>query len=329
MNTPRPLVGIVTPVYNGEPYLVECIESVRRQTYDDWEYTIVNNCSKDRSLEIARDYAATDPRIRVHDNAEFVSQTRNFNIAFGQVSPQAAYYKMVQADDWIFPECLERMVDLAEANPRVGIVSSYQLQGAEVAATGLPFPSTVVNGRDLCRRQLLQGLFVFGSATAVLYRADAVRRRNPFYDEAMLHQDTDAAYRILREWDFGFVHQVLTYYRTDNEGISSATRSLSPHFLDKFIVILKHGRGFLSEGEYAEFLAKFRRRYFRVLGRGLFFRNGWRQYQYHREVLKGFGFDLTLGQIAPHALYEMLDLILNPKHTIGEIVRALRAPRSN
>ena len=48
-----PLVSVLTPVYNGEDYLAECIESILAQTYRNFEYTIVNNCSKDRSLEIA------------------------------------------------------------------------------------------------------------------------------------------------------------------------------------------------------------------------------------------------------------------------------------
>lgn len=53
----QPLVSILTPVYNGEEYLAECIESVLGQTYQNWEYCIVNNCSTDRTLEIANGYA--------------------------------------------------------------------------------------------------------------------------------------------------------------------------------------------------------------------------------------------------------------------------------
>ena len=54
MKLPKePLVSVVTPVYNGEKYLEECIESVLNQTYKNWEYIILNNCSTDRTLEIA------------------------------------------------------------------------------------------------------------------------------------------------------------------------------------------------------------------------------------------------------------------------------------
>jgi glycosyltransferase involved in cell wall biosynthesis len=54
MSLNGPLVSILTPVYNGEKYLAECIRSVLAQTYQNWEYTIVNNCSTDKTLEIAK-----------------------------------------------------------------------------------------------------------------------------------------------------------------------------------------------------------------------------------------------------------------------------------
>ena len=46
----EPLVSVVTPVYNGDKYLADCVESVLKQTYQNWEYVIVNNCSTDRTL---------------------------------------------------------------------------------------------------------------------------------------------------------------------------------------------------------------------------------------------------------------------------------------
>ena len=73
MNTvEQPLVSILTPVYNGADYLAECIESVLQQTYQNYEYIIVNNCSTDGTLQIALDYALKDKRIRVLNNEKFV-----------------------------------------------------------------------------------------------------------------------------------------------------------------------------------------------------------------------------------------------------------------
>src|SRR5688500_12157737 len=98
----QPFVSVVTPVYNGEKYLAECVESVLAQTYHNWEYCIVNNCSTDRTLDIAEAYAQKDKRVRVHNNSEFVGCDQNANIAFRQISPDSRYSKVVHADDWLF-----------------------------------------------------------------------------------------------------------------------------------------------------------------------------------------------------------------------------------
>jgi glycosyltransferase involved in cell wall biosynthesis len=90
----QPFVNVVTPVYNGEKYLSECIESVLSQTYENWEYVIVNNCSSDRSLKIAQDYAEKDSRVRVHDNRDFLPMVGNFNHSLLQISPESKYCKV-------------------------------------------------------------------------------------------------------------------------------------------------------------------------------------------------------------------------------------------
>jgi hypothetical protein len=216
------------------------------------------------------------------------------------------------------------MVALAEENPGVGIVSSYQLAGVEVVADGLPFPSTAVPGRDACRAQLLEGRFFFGSPTALLVRGDVVRQRNPFFNESALHADTDSCYSVLRDWDFGFVHQVLTFKRTDNEAISWGLRHLNPHPLDQFIALMSHGRHFLSPEEFDAVMRRFARQYFRLLSRGLFYPHGWAQYEYHQVGLRSIGNELSFIKLSPHILYELMRLVLNPAQTTRSLLRAFR-----
>ena len=82
-------MSVLTPVYNGEKYLKECIESVLAQDYTSLEYDIVDNCSTDGTLEIAQSYAKHDRRIRVRTNSVFVNAIDNHNRAFDLVpSPQ-------------------------------------------------------------------------------------------------------------------------------------------------------------------------------------------------------------------------------------------------
>ena len=95
----EPMVSVVTPVYNGELYLRECIESVLAQSYQNWDYTIVNNCSTDKTLDIASEYAAKEYRIRIHNNETFVRAIENQNIALRRISSKSKYCKVIFADD--------------------------------------------------------------------------------------------------------------------------------------------------------------------------------------------------------------------------------------
>jgi glycosyltransferase involved in cell wall biosynthesis len=317
----QPLVSVVTPVYNTEEYLAECIESVLAQTYDNWEYVIVNNCSTDRSLEIMRRYAQQDARIRVYHNDEFLSQFQNWNHAMCQISPESKYCKVLHADDWLFPECITRMVKVAEAHPSVGIVGAYRLDEVRVNLDGLPYPSTVVPGREICRWYLLGGLYLFGSPTSLLIRSDIVRSREAFYNESVLHSDKELCLDILQDYDFGFVHQVLTFTRRHNESMTSLTNKFNTRLLSTLIVFLKYSPVCLSEEEHKRGLERILRNYYRFLARSVFELKGSEFWNYHRNELKRLGCPLSVARMAKAMLIELVNLgnILGlVRHTIRE-----------
>src|SRR5262249_45453999 len=249
-------VSIVTPVYNGALYIRECIESVLAQTYSNWEYTIVNNLSTDETLKIAEEYAHKDKRIHVYNNDRFLNIIANHNHAFHLISPISKYCKDISSDDWLFPECLTRLVSVAEENPTVGMVGSYQLSGGGtnwrnwcVRWAELPYSCTVIPGREVCRVQLLGGPYVFGSPTSLLYRSDLVRAREKFYPNSSPHADASACYESLKHTDFGFVHQVLSYERIHAEAISSHCRALNTHDSSFLYDLVEYGPHYLTSEE--------------------------------------------------------------------------------
>jgi glycosyltransferase involved in cell wall biosynthesis len=308
----HPLVSIVTPVYNGAQYLPECIESVLGQTYQNWDYTIVNNCSTDQSLEIARRYAARDSRIRVYDNQQFLEAIPNHNAALRQISPSSKYCKVVFADDWIFPECIERMVAVAEEFPSVGIVGAFVLQGEDVICTGLPYQSKVFDGRDICRKHFLDHLYVFGSANAVLYRADSVRSRDRFYNETNIHADTEVCFTLLRASDFGFVHQLLTFTRARSESLSAVSTDLQTHFAGWLQLLLAHAPDYLTHDELEGLLQRHVSEYYKFLGKSLLLGHE-KALTYHQKKLVEAGVGFSWPRLVKGVLAAICGYALNLK----------------
>jgi glycosyltransferase involved in cell wall biosynthesis len=249
MRRASPVVSVVTPFHNTGEFLEECVESVLAQSLDDFEYILVDNHSTDEGRRIASHYAQADKRIRLITPPSFLSQGANFNFALRQISADSAYCKMVLADDWLYPHCLAEMVALADANPSVGLVSSYVLAESTVWGAGLPSHRTVFSGHEVGHAFLADRIFPFGNQSSVMYRADVVRGRDPFFDESTVFFDTDAALRTLSDHDFGFVHQVLSFFRIHHGSITSQTQTYTPVAADHMIAVRNHGPTFLSSVE--------------------------------------------------------------------------------
>ncbi|MDF0677228.1 MAG: glycosyltransferase family 2 protein [Nitrospira sp.] len=320
----QPLVSVLTPVYNCEDYLSECIESVLAQTYENWEYCIVNNCSADRTLEIAEAYAKKDNRIRIHNNSDFVGIGQNGNIAFQQMSPNSKYCKVVYADDWLFPECIMKMVKLAEAHSTVAIVGAYGLLGEAVSWDGLPYTSSVVSGREISRWTLLGKPYVFGNPTSLLLRSDLVRASEPFYDASNSHCDSEACLRILRSWDFGFVHQVLSYNRIREGSGRSFSRRYNTYLPNNIDRLLKFGPTVLSQEELSARLKYYLAIYYDYLAVSVFMLREKEFWAFHREKMERMGHPLSLPRLAAAVCSKAIDYLFNPKRTIEGLLRKIR-----
>jgi len=317
----EPLVSVVTPVYNGADFFVECIDSILTQTYQNFEYIIVNNCSTDRTLEIALDYAKRDRRIQVHTNSEFVGVMENHNIALNLISPQAKYCKVVCADDFIFAECLAKMVELAENNPSVTMVGSYSLAGKKVMHSGLEYERRIVNGREICRATLLGGPYVFGSPTTLLYRADVVRKTKCFFPGSSPHSDTAACYKWLEDSDFGFVHQVLSYTRIHAGSETSRSIKVGTLHLSKVDDVARFGPRYLDRVELKCRLAQTTTEYYRALVPSLFVQLRNREFwQRQSDALQEIGLRFSRVKLIKALVVKALRLLLDPRKVVRKIL---------
>jgi len=307
----EPFVSILTPVYNGEKYLEECIESVLAQTYQNWEYVIVNNCSTDRSLEIAEKYAKQDERIQIHNNSEHFPVMQNLNHAFRQISSDSKYCKVIHADDWLFPECVSRMVELSEEYPDIGLVGSYRLVGKNVGPNGLPFPSHHISGEEIARRYLLHEENYFGAPSTILLRSDLIRKREKFYNESYIQSDISACLDILRESDFGFVHQVLSYTRRHEDTVTERVAKEDSTYIYGYLKIhLDYGPVFLNEKEMDQSLSRRIDIYYIQVAREIIFEKSLRPYWRREEELESENIPFKRRKLLKHIFIEMFKLPL-------------------
>lgn len=319
-----PLVSVVIPFHNTAEFLREAIDSVLSQTYANFELILQDNASNDGGTEVAQDMARRDSRIRFFRIDALVPQVTNYNLALTRISPESAYCKIVQADDFMFSDCLRRMVEVAEQSPRIGLVSSFRLEDLSVGGGGLPYTQTVIDGREIARFHLLSHHFLFGSPTTVMYRSTVVRERQPsFYTEGRLHEDTEACYEILRTWDFAFVHQILTYSRVRNGSLYDRMRPFNSELLDKLIVFWKYGRDFLSELEFDAGWRSIEVAYYQRLARAVLMARQSDYWQFHRKGLGTIGLQIEPAKLARAIGREVLIIGACPRQIL-DLVRHWR-----
>lgn len=118
----QPLVSVIVPVYNAGEHIARCIESIRRQSYENLEIIIVNDGSKDVSLRVCEMYARVDKRILLIDKANSgVSATRNL----GMEMATGKYLQFADSDDYLAPEATRLLVEAAEANQTDLVIAPY------------------------------------------------------------------------------------------------------------------------------------------------------------------------------------------------------------
>jgi glycosyltransferase involved in cell wall biosynthesis len=105
------------PVYNGERFITETLDSVLKQTFEDWEVIISDNASTDRTPEICQAYARRDSRIRYTRNERNIGSARNFNRTLDLSRGQ--YFKSANADDLCLPDLVEKCVAVLDDHPEV------------------------------------------------------------------------------------------------------------------------------------------------------------------------------------------------------------------
>lgn len=172
-----PLVSVVLGTYNGEKYLHEQLDSVLAQTYPNFEIIAVDDGSKDNTVQILKEYAQKDPRIKVYVNEHNLGFIRNFEK--GCSLSRGHWISVCDQDDYWFPEKIEKMVRAIGDQPM--IYCDSDLCDANLQPIGKRISDIVHNQAfDDCR-QLCVFSRLYGHAT--LITRELFDKASPFIPE--------------------------------------------------------------------------------------------------------------------------------------------------
>jgi len=200
----KPMVSVLMTSYNREKYIGEAIESVMASTFENFELIIVDDCSKDRTVEISRAYEEKDSRIKVFENKINLGDYPNRNKAASYASGK--YIKYVDADDYLYANGLETIIAQMEANPaaHVGLFSLPQNMNK-------PFPILLSPKESYEYNFFGPGLFHKAPLSAI-FRKDAFDEVGGFKSDRMT-SDFEMWHRIAQKHYFLLIQDHIVWYR--------------------------------------------------------------------------------------------------------------------
>lgn len=207
-------VSIVLPVYNGADYIIDSIESIVAQTYQNWELIIVNDCSTDNTLTICEKYAMKDNRIRVISNPVNLKLPNTLNAGFDVATGD--YYTWTSDDNMYRPKAMEVLVRTLRQSPELVMVySDYTNIDAE--------------GNFLDEVKLQDSWHIFTGnvcGACFLYTAEVAKKVGRYDANLFLAEDYDYWMRIYRYGKIQHIADDLYLYRR-HAGSLTETRKAS------------------------------------------------------------------------------------------------------
>lgn len=204
------LVSIVLPVYNGERYLRQSIESCLKQTHNDLELIIVDDASTDSTHEIIA--AQTDPRIKVIINTTNQGLPRSLNIGFQLASGK--YLTWTSADNLYAENAIESLLTTLQTDPGTGLVyGSFHLIDE--------------TGRVIGRKQCPQPAYLAKENTVgayFLYRREVLRAVGGYDPNLRLAEDYDYWLRINERFTVRIVDADGYFYRVHDSSLTGTSR---------------------------------------------------------------------------------------------------------
>ncbi|MEJ7676467.1 MAG: glycosyltransferase family A protein [Segetibacter sp.] len=199
-----PLVSVLMTAYNREKYIAEAIESVLASTYTNFELIIVDDCSIDKTVEIARSYEMRDERIKVYVNERNLGDYPNRNKAAKYA--KGKFLKYLDSDDLIYAHGLAAFVYNMEELPKAALgISSRNIQ------QDIPFP-ILISKEDAIRRHFFKDGFLDCGPSGVIIKREVFERFGGFSGKRMIG-DSELWFKIASQHPVAIVPPSLIFWR--------------------------------------------------------------------------------------------------------------------
>lgn len=205
----KPLVSVIMPVYNGEKYLREAIKSILNQTYKNFELLIIDDGSKDKSIEIIEEYKKKDKRIRFFKNKKNRGTFKNYNYLIKNFA-KGKYIAIQEQDDVSLKNRLQSQVVFLENNPDIILVGSHiniiNSRGEIIGKRFYP-----LNNKEIKKQVLLKSPF---ANPTILIKKDAFLYGGA-YGDYITAGDYDLWIRLvsIKEYKTANLNKFLVNYR--------------------------------------------------------------------------------------------------------------------
>jgi glycosyltransferase involved in cell wall biosynthesis len=228
-------VSIAIPLYNCESHIRETIESVRAQTFKNFECIVLDDQSTDRSAEIVK--SIDDPRIRYELNPERLGFFGNWNRCLEVMN--GSYCKLLPHDDTLEPTCLEKQVKVLDEHPEVELVHCARKildpAGNLMTIRRQREPEGIKDSSASLRRIVRSGTNPIGEPAAVMFRHETKERIDGFSDADMYSIDVEYWSRLLAKGKRYYIDEVLSSFRVWPDSASvrlfgSQSRSMRTFF---------------------------------------------------------------------------------------------------
>lgn len=220
MSEPFSKISVVMPVYNGANYIREAVESILNQTFTDFEFIVIDDCSTDRSWEILTKYANQDQRVKLFKNEENLGVTKSLNK--GLKLAQGDYIARQDADDVSLPERFEKQVALLELDSEV-VLASCNIEFVDAEGHSL------ATFRRECDRELIAWYLIFYNYlwghSQVMFRRKSAMDLGGYCESHHYNEDYELWCRLIKVGSMVILPEVLLQRRKHSRSISSEKAS--------------------------------------------------------------------------------------------------------